>query len=228
MSSGEWSAIWLSMQVSFVGVLISLPFGIAIGWLFARKHFFGKAILETVVNLPLVLPPVLTGYLLLVAFGRRGFIGSHLEAWFGLRLVFDWKGAALAAAVVSFPLMVRAIRIALRSVDPKLEQAARTLGASPLDTFVTVSLPLARHGVIAGCVLAFARSLGEFGATIMIAGSIPGQTQTIPLYIFDRLQTSDGIEGSTSIVLFSVVIAAVALYLGERMERRGASKETTT
>ncbi|TWU45334.1 Molybdenum transport system permease protein ModB [Novipirellula aureliae] len=227
MSYGEWSAIWLSIRVSFVGVLFSLPFGITIGWLLARKQFFAKSVLETVVNLPLVLPPVLTGYLLLITFGRRGIIGSCFEEWLGLRFVFDWKGAALAAAVVSFPLMVRAIRIAFRSVDPKLEQVSRTLGASPLDTFFTVSLPLARHGVIAGCVLAFARSLGEFGATIMIAGSIPGQTQTIPLYIFDQLQTSDGIKGSTTIVLFSIAIAAIALYFGERMDRRVSPKETT-
>ena len=191
-----------------------------------RKRFYGKAALETLVNLPLVLPPVVTGYLLLVTFGRRGLVGQHLEDWFGLRLVFDWKGAALAAAVVSFPLMVRAIRIAFASVDHRLEQAARTLGAGPLDAFFTISLPMARHGVIAGCVLAFARSLGEFGATIMIAGNIPGETQTIPLYIYSQLETPGGIEQSVTIVIVSVFIAAAALAIGEWLDRRGGQRFT--
>ena len=220
MSTDEWNAIRLSLQVAFASVLFSLPFGIGLGWLLARKRFWGKSLLETVVNLPLVLPPVVTGYLLLVALGRRGFVGQHLETWFGLRFVFDWKGAALAAAVVSFPLMVRAMRVAFTSVDHRLEQAARTLGAGPLDTFATVSLPLARHGVIAGCVLAFARSLGEFGATIMIAGSIPGETQTIPLYIFDQLQVPGGIEMSYPIVIVSITIATAALFMSEWLDRR--------
>lgn len=215
MSAGEWNAIRLSLQVALVGVLASLPLGIALGWLLARKRFWGKAILETLVNLPLVVPPVVTGYLLLVTFGRRGLVGRYLEDWWGVRLVFDWKGAALAAAVVSFPLMVRAIRIAFASVDRRLEQAARTLGAGPLDAFLTVSLPLARHGLIAGCVLAFARSLGEFGATIMIAGNIPGETRTIPLYIFNQLETPGGMEKSVPIVVFSILIAAAALMIGE-------------
>ncbi|TWU42272.1 molybdate ABC transporter permease subunit [Novipirellula artificiosorum] len=225
MSSEQWSAIGLSLQVASVSVLASLPLGIATGWLLARKRFYGKALMETIVNLPLVLPPVVTGYLLLRVFGRRGMFGAFLEQWCGIRVVFDWKGAALAAAVVSFPLMVRAIRVAFRSVDPRLEQAARTLGAGPLDTFFSISLPLARHGVIAGCILAFARSLGEFGATIMIAGSIPGETQTIPLYIFSELQTPDGIEGSMSIIAFSITIAAFALYVGERIDHRSRFQE---
>lgn len=221
MSAGEWNAIRLSLQVALVGVLASLPLGIALGWLLARKRFWGKAILETLVNLPLVVPPVVTGYLLLVTFGRRGLVGRYLEDWWGVRFVFDWKGAALAAAVVSFPLMVRAIRIAFASVDRRLEQAARTLGAGPLDAFLTVSLPLARHGLIAGCVLAFARSLGEFGATIMIAGNIPGETRTIPLYIFNQLETPGGMEKSVPIVVFSILIAAAALMIGEWLDRRG-------
>lgn len=220
MTSEEWNAIRLSLQVASVAVLGSLPLGVAIGWLLARQRFFGKAVVETVVNLPLVLPPVVTGYLLLVLFGRQGMLGKYLENWLGLRLVFDWKGAALAAAVVSFPLMVRAIRIAFASVDRRFEQAARTLGAGPLDAFFTISLPLARHGVIAGCVLAFARSLGEFGATIMIAGSIPDETRTIPLYIFNELQTPGGIGYSLRIVVFSIVIAAAALFVGEWLDRR--------
>lgn len=220
MSPDEWNAIRLSLQVASVSVLISLPPGVVLGWLLARRRFFGKAFLETLVNLPLVLPPVVTGYLLLMAFGRRGLAGPYLEDWFGLRLVFDWKGAALAAAVVSFPLLVRAIRIAFASVDRRLEQAARTLGAGPLDAFFSISLPLARHGVVAGCVLAFARSLGEFGATIMIAGSIPGETRTIPLYIYNQLETPGGMEQSLAIVLFSIVLAAAALMIGEWLDRR--------
>jgi molybdate transport system permease protein len=200
--------------------------GITLGWLLARKRFLGKGVVETVINLPLVLPPVVTGYLLLITFGRRGLVGSYLEDWFGLRLVFDWKGAALASAVVSFPLMVRAIRTAFASVDRRLEQAARTLGAGPLDTFFTISLPLARHGVVAGCVLAFARSLGEFGATIMIAGNIPGQTRTIPLYIYNQLETPGGIEQSLAIVVFSVVMAAAALAIGEWLDYRSGQHFT--
>jgi molybdate transport system permease protein len=226
MSHGEWIAIRLSIQVALVAVLASLPLGIALGWLLARKRFYGKSVLETLINLPLVLPPVVTGYLLLVTFGRQGVVGRYLEDWFGVRFVFDWKGAALAAAVVAFPLMVRAIRIAFASVDPRLEQAARTLGAGPLDAFCTISLPLARHGVIAGCVLAFARSLGEFGATIMIAGSIAGETRTIPLYIYNQLETPGGIEQSYSIIVFSVLIAAAALFVGEWLDRRGGQQFT--
>jgi molybdate transport system permease protein len=203
---------------------MSLPLGIVLGWLLARKRFFGKAVLETIINLPLVLPPVVTGYLLLVAFGRRGLLGQYLEDWFGLRLVFDWRGAALAAAVVSFPLMVRAIRIAFTSVDPRLEQAARTLGAGPVDAFFTITLPLARHGVVAGSVLAFARSLGECGATVMIAGNIPGETRTIPLYIYNQLEIPGGIDRSLSIVMFSIFIAAAALAVGEWLDRRGGQQ----
>ena len=222
MTAGEWNAIQLSLQVACVAVLASSPLAIFVGWLLARKKFPGKSILELFVNLPLVLPPIVTGYLLLVSFGRRGWLGLILEEWFGLRFVFDWKGAALAAAVVSFPLMVRPIRVAFASVDRRLEQAARTMGAGRLDTFWTITLPLARHGVIGGGLLAFARCLGEFGATIMIAGNIPAQTQTMPLYIYQQLEVPGGIEQSTSIVVFSVVIAAAALAVGEWLDRRSA------
>ena len=220
MSPGEWSAIRLSLQVACVGVLASLPAGIALGWLLARKRFFGKAAVETFINLPLVLPPIVTGYLLLVTFGRRGLVGEFLENWLGIRFIFDWKGAALAAAVVAFPLMVRAIRVAFAAVDPRLEQAARTLGAGPFGAFFSITLPLARHGVVAGCVLAFARSLGEFGATIMIAGNVAGQTRTIPLYIYSQLETPGGIEQSFGIVLVSIIIATAALAIGEWLDRR--------
>lgn len=221
MTAGEISAILLSLRVAAASVLLSLPFGVAIGWLLARRTFRGRMVLETLVNLPLVLPPVVTGYLLLVLFGRQGWFGGFLERYWGMRIVFDWKGAALAAAVVSFPLMVRAIRLAFRSVDSRYEQAARTLGAGPWDTFFTVTLPLARHGVIAGCVLAFARGLGEFGATVMIAGNIPDQTRTIPLYIYNQLETPGGLERSYGVLWVSIAVAAAALILGEWLERRG-------
>ncbi|MCG6156395.1 molybdate ABC transporter permease subunit [Rubinisphaera margarita] len=220
MSAGEWNAIQLSLLVAATAILLSLPFGIALGWLLARKRFPGKLLLETLINLPLVLPPVITGYLLLVTFGRRGLIGSRLEDWFGVRLVFDWKGAALAGAIVSFPLMVRAIRIAFAAVDRRVEQAARTLGAGSFDVFWTISLPLAFHGVITGSILAFARSLGEFGATIMIAGNIPGETQTIPLFVYNRLESPGGFEQSFGIICFSVLISAGALIVGEWLDRR--------
>lgn len=221
LTADELDAIRLSLLVSFTAVAGSLPLGIGLGWLLARRQFRGKSLVETVVNLPLVLPPVVTGYLLLVAFGRHGWLGRYLEAWLGVRLVFDWKGAALASAVVAFPLMVRAIRLAFTTVDPRLEQAARTLGAGRIDAFLSVSLPLARHGIIAGCVLALARSIGEFGATIMMAGSIPGQTRTIPLYIYSLLESPGGAERAQRIVLVSILIAALALAAGEVLERRG-------
>jgi molybdate transport system permease protein len=220
VSPGEVSAIQLSLQVAIVGVLISLPFGIGVGWLLARKRFAGKMLVETLVNLPLVLPPVVTGYLLLITFGRQGAVGRLCEEWLGVRFVFDWKGAALAAAIVSFPLMVRTIRLAFQSIDRRLEQAARTLGAGPIDSFLSVSLPLARHGIIAGCLLAFARSLGEFGATIMIAGNIMGETQTIPLYIYEQLESPGGLPHSYGIMGVSILVAVAALVIGEWLERR--------
>lgn len=224
MGTAELQAIRLSLLVATAAVACSLPAGIALGWVLARARFVGKSLVETVLNLPLVLPPVVTGYLLLVLLGRRGPVGQVLESWLGIRFVFDWKGAALAAAVVSFPLMVRAIRVAFAGVDPRLEQVARTLGASRLDAFFTVSLPLARNGIIAGAVLAFARSIGEFGATIMIAGSIPGETRTIPLFIYDELASPGGIERSIPLVIVSVVIAGAALLVGEWLERRGGDR----
>jgi molybdate transport system permease protein len=217
----EAQAAWLSVLVSLVAVVVSLPFGIALGWVLARKQFHGKSLVETLVNLPLVLPPVVTGYLLLLALGRRGWIGRYLDRWFDLQFVFSWKGAAVASAVMAFPLMVRAIRLAFTTVDWRLEQAARTLGASRLDAFFTISLPLARHGIVAGCILAFARSMGEFGATIMIAGNIPGQTRTIPLYIYSQLESPGGLEQSWRLVIVSILLSAAALMIGEFLERRG-------
>ena len=230
LSPEDLAAIRLSLLVSTVAVAASLPLGVALGWVLARRRFPGKSLLETFVNLPLVLPPVVTGYLLLVVFGRNGWLGGWLESTVGVRFVFDWKGAALASAVVSFPLLVRAVRISFAGIDRRLEQAARTLGAGPAATFLTISLPLARDGIIAGCVLAFARSIGEFGATIMIAGNIPGETQTIPLFIYSQLESPGGAERSQAVVIVSILLAAAALLLGELMERRsrrGLTDDTT-
>lgn len=218
-SSPEINAILLSLVVALAAVIGSLPLGIATGWWLARYSFPGKSLVETVVNLPLVLPPVVTGYALLVAFGQNGPLGSLLEEYLGIRVVFDWKGAALAAAVVSFPLMVRSIRVAFASIDPRLLAAAHSLGAGRFDAFLTVALPLARSGVIAGAVLAFARSLGEFGATVMIAGNIPGQTRTIPLYLYTNLETPGGFGQAWPVILASVLLSAGALLVANYWER---------
>jgi molybdate transport system permease protein len=197
-----------------------------LAWLLARKAFWGKTLVETAVNLPLVMPPVVTGYLLLVILGRRGWLGSRLEAWFGLEFVFDWKGAALASAVMAFPLMVRPIRLAFAGVDPRLETASRTLGAGRLATLWRITLPLARPGIIAGCVLSFARSLGEFGATIMIAGDMPGETRTIPLHIYSLLQSPGGIQQAHALIAVSIAMAAAAIFAGEVFERRSLRYRT--
>jgi molybdate transport system permease protein len=194
--------------------------GVAVAWLLAKKNFPGKWLVDTVVNLPLVLPPVVTGYLLLMLFGRNGMTGGWIEKWIGVRLVFDWKGAALASAVVAFPLFVRAARVAIAGVDRKLEQAAASLGDFPWQVFLRITLPLSTNGIIAGSLLAFARALGEFGATIMIAGNIPGQTQTIPLFIYDQLQVPGGGEGAWTLVGISIVISASALIIGNRLEQK--------
>ncbi len=216
----EWSALRLSLQVALVAALLSLPFAIAAGYVLARFHFFGKWIVEVLIDLPLVLPPVVTGYLLLVAFAPHGALGAALSRWLGIKIVFTWLGAALASAVVSFPLMVRAIRLAFQGVDPRFEMAARSLGASRLGAFFTVALPLARRGLIAGFMLAFARSLGEFGATIMVAGNIEGKTRTIPLAIYTLVNTPDGMEGAWRLVGLSILLACGALAAGEWLERR--------
>jgi molybdate transport system permease protein len=220
LTADEWSAVRLSIVVALVATAASLPFGIALGHLLARRRFRGKSLVETLISLPLVLPPVVTGYLLLVTFGSQGFVGRFLQDRLGIRIVFTWKAAALASAVMAFPLMVRAMRVAFADVDARLEQVARTLGASRFDAFCTVTLPLARRGIIAGAVLAFARSIGEFGATMMIAGSIPGQTQTIPLYVYSAVQSPGGMEHGARLVVVSILIAAGALVVSELFDRR--------
>jgi molybdate transport system permease protein len=217
----EWQAIRLTLLVSAVAVLASLPLAVPLGWLLAKRKFPGKFLMETLINLPLVLPPVVTGYLLLVVFGRQGLLGAFLERALGIRFIFDWKGAALAAAIAAFPLLVRPIRLAFASIDDRLFQAARTLGATPLDAFWTILLPLARPGILSGCMLAFARSMGEFGATIMIAGNIPGETRTISLLIYSLLESPGGLQASARLVVASVVIAAAALLASELLDRRG-------
>jgi molybdate transport system permease protein len=223
LTAEQWQAIGLSLRVAVTAVLVSLPFGLALAWLLARRQFRGKAVLETLINLPLVLPPVVTGYLLLVTLGRNGWIGNVLDRWFGVEIVFTWKAAALASAIMAFPLMVRSIRLALTGVDVHLEQAARTLGAGPWDTLWTVTLPLARHGIIAGCVLAFARSIGEFGATIMVSENTQG-SRTIPLEIYNLLESPGGVQKAQGLVFASIAIAALAMLIGEILERRGLGR----
>jgi molybdate transport system permease protein len=218
MNHEQWQAIFLSLQVATVSTVVSLPFAVAVAWLLSRVQGIGRVVLETIVNLPLVLPPVITGYLLLVTFGRNGLVGKTLHSLFGLEFVFDFKGAVLAAAIVSFPLMVRAVRLALDSVDQRFVQAAKTLGANPWNCFWKIVLPLSRRGLIAGCLLAFARSLGEFGATIMVAGNIAGETKTIPLFVYDQLQTPGGFRNCLPVIVFSILIAVIALLVSSRLE----------
>jgi molybdate transport system permease protein len=227
LAGEDWRAVGLSLQVAGLAVLLSLPPGVALGWLLARKTFPGKTLVETAVNLPLVLPPVVTGYLLLLLFGRRGWVGARLYDWFGLEVALTWKAAVLAVAVMGFPLLVRAVRLAFQGIDPRLYQAARSLGAGPLDAFFSVSLPLARNGVIAGTVLAFARGLGEFGATLMFAGN-QEQTRILSIQIFDLHNLAGDVyeERMWRLVVASVVLACAALGLSEYLERRGHRRES--
>jgi molybdate transport system permease protein len=218
----EWQAVRLSLKVSLWATLASLPLGILTAYALVRWNFWGKQILNGLVHLPLILPPVVTGYLLLLTFGRRGVVGQFLDQWFGIVLSFRWTGAAVAAAVMAFPLMVRAIRLAVEAVDPRLEAAASTLGASRPWVFLTVTLPLILPGVIAGTILAFAKAIGEFGATITFVSNIPGQTQTIPSAIYAFLQVPDGEGAAARLVVIAVLIAMTALLLSEFVARRVA------
>jgi molybdate transport system permease protein len=219
----EWAAVALSLKVSFWATLISLPLGVLVAYALARWSFPGKQLLNGLVHLPLILPPVVTGYLLLMAFGVRGPIGSVL-ADAGVVFAFRWTGAALAAGVMAFPLMVRAIRLSIEAVDPKLEQAGATLGASPLWVFATVTLPMILPGIVAGTILAFAKAMGEFGATITFVSNIPGETRTVPSAIYAFLQVPGGEDSAMRLVIVSVVVAMGALLLSELVGRRVAAR----
>ena len=222
LTAEEWDIVWLSAKVSGVAITVCLPVAFALAWLLARGRFPGKVLIDALVHLPLVLPPVVTGWLLLLAFGSNGPAGRFMEQALGLTFVFHWTGAALAAAVMALPLMVRAMRLSLEAVDRKLEGAARTLGAGPWRTFFAVTLPLSMPGVLAGMVLGFARSIGEFGATITFVSNIPGETRTLPLAIYSALQVPDGDAMVTRLALISVLLSLLALVASEALSRRGA------
>ena len=215
----EVEAIRLSLRVAGWAVLVSLPLGIAVAWLLARYRFPGHALLNGLVHLPLVLPPVVVGFVLLLLLGRQGPLGAWLDDWFGITLAFTWQGAAVASAVVSFPLMVRAIRLSIEGMDRRLETAARTLGAPPLWVFASISLPLMAPGVLTGTILAFARCLGEFGATITFVSNIPGETRTLPLALYTYTQVPGGLDGAFRLMVIAIVIAFAALVGSELLAR---------
>ena len=224
MTPADWEVIRLSLKVALVAVATVLPVAFALAYLLARGRFPGRILLDAIVHLPLVLPPVVTGWLLLIAFGRTGPIGGWLDRWLGITLMFRWTGAAVAAGVMALPLMVRAIRLSIEAVDRRLEGAARTLGAGPVRTFLTITLPLSLSGVLAGLVLGFARSIGEFGATISFVSNIPGQTRTLPIAIYTALQVP-GEEGQVvRLALVSVALSLGALVLSELLVRRQGAR----
>ncbi|HKK37514.1 MAG TPA: molybdate ABC transporter permease subunit [Paracoccaceae bacterium] len=224
LSPAEWEAVRLSLRVAFWATLFSLPIGIPVAYALARWRFPGREALNVLVHLPLIMPPVVTGYLLLLTFGTRGPVGGFLDSALDLTFAFRWTGAALAAGVMAFPFMVRAVRLSIEAVDPKLEQAASTLGASRPWVFLTVTLPLILPGIIAGTVLAFAKGMGEFGATITFVSNIPGQTRTIPLAIDLLLETPGGEARAARLAGLSIMLAATALALSEWISRRVASR----
>lgn len=224
ISPAEWTAVLLSLKVGLVATLVATPFGIAIAWLLARYHFWGKSVVDAVIYLPLVLPPVVTGYLLLLTFGRKGLVGGWLADHLGIVFAFRWTGAALACGIMSFPLLVRPIRLSIEAVDRRLEQAASTLGAAPWKVFLTVTLPLALPGVLAGMVLGFAKAIGEFGATITFVSNIPGETQTISAAIYTLTQVPDGDAAALRLVAVSIVISMIALVTSEWFARRATQR----
>jgi molybdate transport system permease protein len=224
LSPSEWSAVWLSLKVALgVAVVTAIP-AILLGWLLARREFRGKLLVESLVLAPLVIPPVVTGYLLLVLFGRHGFIGQWLESWFGIRLIFTWQGAVLASAIVALPLAVRSVRLAVSLVDRRLEEAAQTLGYHPLRVFFKITLPLAWPGILGGILLAFSRSLGEFGATITFAGNIEGSTQTLPLAIYSSLQVPGEETMAMRLVVCSLILCFASLLVSELLMRKAKRK----
>jgi molybdate transport system permease protein len=224
LSPQDWTAVQLSLRIAAVSTVVALPFGVAIAYLLARKSFWGKSLLDAVVHLPLVLPPVVTGYLLLITFGRKAPVGAFLADHFGIVFSFRWTGAALACGIMAFPLMVRAIRLSIEAIDRRLEDAAATLGANRAWRFLTVTLPLALPGVIAGMMLAFARALGEFGATITFVSNIPGETQTISAAIYTLTQVPGGDRAALSLVIVAVIISLAALVASEWFARRAAAR----
>jgi molybdate transport system permease protein len=220
LSSEEWTAVRLSLKVATVATIVALPFGIAIALALARGRFWGQSLLNGIVHLPLIMPPVVTGYLLLIVFGQRGLIGGFLATYLGIVFSFRWTGAALACGVMGFPLMVRAIRLSIEAVDRKLEEAAGTLGASRAWVFLTVTLPLTLPGIIAGLILCFAKAIGEFGATITFVSNIPGETQTLPSAIYTFTQVPGGDAGALRLTAISIAISIVALLASELLARR--------
>ncbi|MXP43052.1 molybdate ABC transporter permease subunit [Allopontixanthobacter sediminis] len=223
ITAAEWAIIQLSLKVSLVAVLGTLPVAYALAWLLARRQFPGRSLLDALVHLPLVVPPVVTGWLLLILLGRRGPIGAMLEEYLGVTLVFQWTGAAVAAAVMALPLMVRAMRLSIDAVDRRLVAAARTLGASRWYAFRTITLPLTLPGIMAGAVLGFTRSLGEFGATITFAANIPGETRTLPLAIYTGLQVPGGEGAVTRLAIISILLSLAALLVSEWLIRRSTN-----
>ena len=224
LSPLEVEIVLLSLRVGFWAVLVGLPLAIAAAWLLARTSFPGKAVVDGLLHLPLVVPPVIVGYTLLVLLGRQGVIGAFLDNVFGISFAFNWKGAAVASGVMAFPLMVRAIRLSIEAIDRRIETAARTLGASPLRVFATITLPLALPGILSGTVLAFARSLGEFGATITFVSNIPGETRTLPLAVFSLMQVPGTEAAILRLVVISIAIALAALVVSEYLSRRVAAR----
>jgi molybdate transport system permease protein len=220
----DWTAILLSLRIALVATVVALPFGIAIAMLLARKDFWGKSLLDALVHLPLVLPPVVTGYLLLVTLGRNAPVGAFLADHFGIVFAFRWTGAVISCGVMAFPLMVRAIRLSIEAIDRRLEDAAATLGANRIWSFATVTLPLALPGIIAGAMLAFARALGEFGATITFVSNIPGETQTISAAIYTLTQVPGGDAAAFQLVIVAVIISIAALIASEWFARRATAR----
>ncbi|MBL8629637.1 MAG: molybdate ABC transporter permease subunit [Rhodospirillaceae bacterium] len=220
LSPSDLDAIYLSLKVGLWSVIVSLPFAMALAYLLARVEFALKPVVSALILLPLVLPPVVTGFLLLLAFGKNGPAGQFLDHWFGITIAFKWTGAVVAAAVMGLPLMVMGMRISIESVDHRLEMAARTLGAGPWRTFFSVTLPLSFPGILAGSILSFARSFGEFGATITFVSNIPGETRTLPIAIYSLLQTPSGDSGALKLSLIAIAVALVAIIAAEVLNRR--------
>ena len=227
LSATEWGIVALSLKVSLTAMVCTLPIAFALAWLLARGRFPGRFLLDALVHLPLVLPPVVVGWLLLIAFGANGPVGGWLEALLGVNVIFRWTGAAIAAAVMALPLMVRAIRLSIESIDRRLEGAARTLGAGPWRSFWTISLPLCLPGILAATILGFARSIGEFGATITFVSNIPGETRTLPLAIYTALQVPGGEAEVLRLAIVSIALSLGALIASEALARRGMRGDRT-